>query len=90
MAPDLDFYADPVIFGDDRVFRTLLQKQAKYIPPCTDNDLASSVASIGPELRREVAGWMLEVCEHHQVSSLFHFSHFATQHLAEFLGLCSK
>lgn len=94
--PLLRAYTDPVIFGDDRVFRTLLQKQAKYIPPCTDNDLASSVASIGPELRREVAGWMLEVCEHHQSASAQETTCppevfcLAMNYVDRFLGICSS
>lgn len=97
--PLLRAYTDPVIFGDDRVFRTLLQKQAKYIPPCTaaaDNDLAPSVASIEPELRREVAGWMLEVCEHHQSASAQETTCppevfcLAMNYVDRFLGICSS
>jgi len=53
-------YNDPVIFGDDRVFQTLLQKQSKYIP----SSHSYYHGFIQPELRKEVADWMLEVCEH--------------------------
>ena len=88
-------YPDPVIFADDRVFRTLLQKQGKYIPlptalPCPENENL-----IRPEMRREVANWMLEVCEHHQMvqtqgpncpPEVFCL---AMNYVDRFLGICS-
>jgi len=59
-------YNDPVIFRDERVFTTLLQKQTKYVPASAPTlALTTSPASgIRPEMRKEVADWMLEVCEH--------------------------
>lgn len=33
-AAGLRAYSDPVIFRDDRVLRTLLRKEAKYLPTC--------------------------------------------------------
>ena len=54
-------YSDPVIFRDDRVLRTLLSKETKYVP------LASNYfefqRDLKPHMRKEVANWMLEVCE---------------------------
>ena len=54
-------YSDPVIFRDDRVLRTLLSKETKYVP------LASNYfefqKDLKPHMRKEVANWMLEVCE---------------------------
>jgi len=86
-------YTDPVIFADDRVFRTLLQKQAKYIPfalPNFEND-----NTIRPEMRREVATWMLEVCEHHQALQTHgpncppEVFCLAMNYVDRFLGICS-
>jgi len=80
-------YTDPVIFGDDRVFRTLLQKQAKYIAVADDDDNDA----IKPETRREVAAWMLEVCEAHQGSHQCPPEVFclAMNYVDRFLGICS-
>ena len=33
-AAGLRAHSDPVIFRDDRVLRTLLRKEAKYLPSC--------------------------------------------------------
>lgn len=64
--PLLRAYNDPVIFRDDRVFRTLLQKQSKYVPSSQGYHSfgAAGSSQIQPEMRKEVADWMLEVCEH--------------------------
>ena len=77
-------YTDPVIFRDDRVFRTLLQKQAKYIAAPTAAGSSDDNDAIKPETRREVAAWMLEVCEAHQGSHQFtqyakSFRHYLTR-----------
>jgi len=62
--PLLRAYNDPVIFRDDRVFRTLLQKQSKYVPSSHSYYAGGGGCQIQPEMRKEVADWMLEVCEH--------------------------
>ena len=67
-------YSDPVIFRDDRVLKTLLRKESKYLPSArlslADTSTNTSPMSIGsgpinikPHMRKEVADWMLEVCE---------------------------
>ena len=93
-------YSDPVIFRDDRVLKTLLRKESKYLPcstrlSCTTEAAAatsSSSLSIGsapvikPHMRKEVADWMLEVCEvekcHPEVFCL------AMNYLDRFLSVC--
>jgi len=54
----LPAYTDPVIYRDDRVLRTLLRKEGRYVP---GSEALST--DITPPMRREVADWMLEVCE---------------------------
>lgn len=55
-------YSDPVIFRDDRVLKTLLRKEGKYIPQ--SNDYFHQVQEgLEPQMRKDVADWMLEVCE---------------------------
>jgi hypothetical protein len=55
-------YTDPVIFRDDRVLKTLLRKEAKYLP-ITRNYFSTVQTEIKQHMRKEVADWMLEVCE---------------------------
>ena len=84
-------YTDPVIFRDDRVFRTLLQKQAKYIAAPTAAGSSDDNDAIKPETRREVAAWMLEVCEAHQGSHQCPPEVFclAMNYVDRFLSICS-
>ena len=78
-------YNDPVIFGDDRVLKTLLRKEAKYLP-ATRNYFASVQTEIKHHMSKEVADWMLEVCEDRscnpEVFSL------AMNYLDRFLSVC--
>ena len=89
-------YSDPVIFRDDRVLKTLLRKESKYLPSARlscATEASSSTLSIGtgpgikPHMRKEVADWMLEVCEvekcHPEVFCL------AMNYLDRFLSVCS-
>lgn len=54
-------YSDPVIFCDDRVLKTLLSKEGKYVP--LSEDYFEFQKNLQPHMRKEVADWMLEVCE---------------------------
>ncbi len=51
-------YSDPVIFRDDRVLKTLLRKESKYVP-----NVVESTSRLDRETRKQVVEWMLEVCE---------------------------
>ena len=55
-------YSDPVIFRDDRVLRTLLRKEHRYIPE-SPNYFSQVQTEVKAHMRKEVADWMLEVCE---------------------------
>ena len=90
-APLLRAYNDPVIFRDDRVFRTLLQKESKYIP--SSHNYYST--NIQPEMRKEVADWMLEVCEHqslqqHHPTCPPEVFCLAMNYVDRFLSICSN
>ena len=78
-------YNDPVIFRDDRVLKTLLRKESKYLP-IARNYFLSVQTEIKPHTRKEVADWMLEVCEDRscnpEVFSL------AMNYLDRFLSVC--
>lgn len=78
-------YNDPVIFRDDRVLKTLLRKESKYVPAAR-NYFSSVQSEIKPHMRKEVADWMLEVCEDRncnpEVFSL------AMNYLDRFLSVC--
>ena len=54
-------YSDPVIFQDDRVLKTLLSKEVKYVPLA--RNYFQFQEDLQPQMRKEVADWMLEVCE---------------------------
>ncbi|QQP39491.1 G1/S-specific cyclin-D3, partial [Caligus rogercresseyi] len=56
-------YEDPVIFRDDR--------ESNYVPmsrPAAASSISLSTEGIQPPNRREVADWMLEICEDTGVS----------------------
>jgi len=78
-------YNDPVIFRDDRVLKTLLRKEAKYLP-IVRNYFTTVQTEIKQHMRKEVADWMLEVCEDRncnpEVFSL------AMNYLDRFLSVC--
>lgn len=77
-------YSDPVIFRDDRVLRTLLKKEPKYIPhPAYFTAVQSELK---PAMRKEVADWMLEICEYqHAQPEVFCL---AMNYLDRFLSVC--
>jgi hypothetical protein len=58
-------YNDPVIFRNDRVLQTLLRKESKYLPAAR-NYFSTVQTEIKPHMRKDVADWMLEVCEDRQ------------------------
>lgn len=81
-------YNDPVIFKDERVFKTLLRKEARYMPSSQQN------ASIQPSMRKEVADWMLDVCEYHSIKNSNPTSHpevfcLAMNYMDRFLSICT-
>lgn len=77
-------YSDPVIFRDDRVLKTLLRKEAKYRP--AHPNYFSIQTEIQPHMRKEVADWMMEVCEDRQCQpEVFCL---AMNYLDRFLSLC--
>ena len=85
-------YNDPVIFRDERVFRTLLRKESKYMP--SSHNYFNTNLQIQPEMRKEVADWMLEVCEHHSIQNSNPTSPpevfcLAMNYMDRFLSICS-
>jgi hypothetical protein len=79
-------YIDPVIFCDDRVLQTLLQKEARYVP-CCKNYFQQVQFEVKPAMRKEVADWMLEVCEEEQAQpEVFCL---AMNYLDRFLSVCA-
>jgi len=79
-------YSDPVIFRDDRVLKTLLRKEIKYLPASTDYFSQVQNNELRPHMRKEVAHWMLEVCEaEHCQPEIFCL---AINYLDRFLSLC--
>ena len=53
---------DPAIFRNERVLRTLLKRELK-VCPSTKNYFTTTQTELKPGMRREVANWMLELCE---------------------------
>ena len=83
----LKAYSDPVIFRDDRVLKTLLRKESKYIP-CLFGDYFHHVQTeIQPHNRKQVADWMLEICEAQSVSPEVFV--LAMNYLDRFLSVCN-
>ena len=56
-------YSDPVIFRDDRVLKTLLRKEVKYLPASEDYFSQVQNNQIEPVMRYKVACWIQDVCE---------------------------
>ena len=79
-------YSDPVIFRDDRVLKTLLKKEPRYIP-CEPGADPESTPVVPPSMRKQVADWMLEICE--EQSSQPEVFCLAMNYLDRFLGVCS-
>merc|ERR1712012_1381403 len=55
-------YSDPHIFRNDRVLRMLLKREVRMTNTTTKNYFTFQT-ELKPHVRREVASWMLEVCE---------------------------
>jgi len=55
-------YSDPHIFRNDRVLRMLLKREVRMTNTTTKNYFTFQT-ELKPHMRREVASWMLEVCE---------------------------
>merc|ERR1719445_2076173 len=61
-------YSDPNIFRNDRVLRMLLKREIRHSltshqPLASKSSYSSLQTELRPCMRREVASWMLEVCE---------------------------
>ena len=84
-------YSDPSIFRNERVLRTLMSREARAVPTspsCSSSNYFSTVQTdVKPGMRREVASWMLEVCEEEgcqpEVFCL------AVNYLDRFLAVCN-
>ena len=59
---DIPAYSDPAIFRNERVLRTLLKRELK-VCPTSKNYFLTTQTDLKPGMRREVANWMLELCE---------------------------
>ncbi len=79
-------YSDPVIFRDDRVLKTLLRKEHRYVPGSPDR-FALVQTEVKSHMRKEVADWMLEVCEDQQ--SQPEVFCLAMNYFDRFLSLCA-
>jgi len=55
-------HSDPAIFRNERVLRTLLKRELK-VCPTSKNYFLTTQTDLKPGMRREVANWMLELCE---------------------------
>ena len=61
-------YSDPNIFRNERVLRMLLKRELRHSltshqPPASKTAFFGLQTELRPGMRREVASWMLEVCE---------------------------
>jgi len=85
-SPSLRAYSDPVIFRDDRVLKTLLRKEIKYLPASKNYFSQVQDNELMPHMRKEVSHWMLEICEaencHPEIFCL------AINYLDRFLSIC--
>jgi len=80
-------YSDPNIFRNERVLRTLIRREVKHHAPTSKNYFNSIQTDLKPHMRKEVANWMLEICEEEncapQVFCL------AINYLDRFLSVCN-
>merc|ERR1711953_1380445 len=58
----VEAHTDPAIFRNERVLRTLLKRELK-VCPTSSNYFLTTQTELKPGMRREVANWMLELCE---------------------------
>jgi len=77
-------YSDPNIFRNDRVLRMLLKREVRLTSTC--KNYFSFQTELKPGMRREVASWMLEVCEEEGCSSQVFC--LAINYLDRFLSTC--
>merc|ERR1711953_1620406 len=57
----VEAHTDPAIFRNERVLRTLLKRELKVCP--SSSYFLTTQTELKPGMRREVANWMLELCE---------------------------
>ena len=76
---------DPAIFRNERVLRTLLKRELK-VCPSTKNYFLTTQTELKPGMRREVANWMLELCEEEGCSPQVFC--LAINYLDRFLSTC--
>merc|ERR1711997_776205 len=79
---------DPAIFRNEKVLRTLLKRELKTCPagPSTKNYFLTTQTELKPGMRREVANWMLELCEEEGCSPQVFC--LAVNYLDRFLSAC--
>merc|ERR1711997_246917 len=79
---------DPAIFRNEKVLRTLLKRELKTCPagPSTKNYFLTTQTELKPGMRREVANWMLELCEEEGCSPQVFC--LAINYLDRFLSAC--
>eukprot|EP00095_Tigriopus_kingsejongensis_P004964 maker-scaffold96_size378025-snap-gene-1.19 protein:Tk04964 transcript:maker-scaffold96_size378025-snap-gene-1.19-mRNA-1 annotation:"g1 s-specific cyclin-d3" len=78
-------YGDPVIFHDERVLKTLLKKEARYIPQ-SPNYFQLVQTEVEVHMRKNVADWMVELCEDQQApAEIFCL---AMNYFDRFLSVC--
>lgn len=77
-------HSDPNIFRNDRVLRTLLKREVRMAT--TSKNYFSLQSELKPQMRRELASWMLEVCEEEHASPQVFC--LAINYLDRFLSSC--
>jgi len=80
---------DPAIFRNERVLRTLLKRELKICPTgpsSSKNYFLTTQTELKPGMRREVANWMLELCEEEGCSPQVFC--LAINYLDRFLSAC--
>jgi len=89
MASQQDIWAhsDPTIFRNERVLRTLLKRELK-VCPTSKNYFLTTQPELKPGMRREVANWMLELCEEEASSDSPQVFCLAINYLDRFLSSC--
>jgi len=79
-------YSDQNIFRNERVLRTLLRREVKHAPS-SKNYFTSIQTDLKPHMRKEVANWMLEICEEEQSAPQVFC--LAINYLDRFLSVCN-
>merc|ERR1712038_1977220 len=81
----VEAHTDPAIFRNERVLRTLLKRELK-VCPTSSNYFLTTQTELKPGMRREVANWMLELCEEEGCSPQVFC--LAINYLDRFLSAC--